>query len=77
MAKLSAPLEAIVDYARKQNDYVSARKIQSNIRMFRDTPAPEIRNYFKYLVALGYGVARGDGDNLEFRAKPASFLQCE
>jgi len=68
MAKLSAPLEAILDYARKQNDFVSARKIQSSIRMFRDTPAPEIRQYFQWLADKGYGITRGADDALEFSA---------
>lgn len=68
MAKLSAPLEAILDYARKQNDFVSARKIQSSIRLFRDTPAPEIRNYFQWLADKGYGIVRGVDDALEFSA---------
>ena len=66
--KLSAPLEAILDYARKQNDFVSARKIQSSIRFFRDTPAPEIRKYFKWLADYGYGIVRGVDDSLEFSA---------
>jgi hypothetical protein len=65
-ATLSAPLLAIVDYARKQNEFVSARKVQSGIAIFKGAKAPEIREYFKYLATLGYGVTRGDGDNLEF-----------
>ena len=67
-SELSAPLEAILDYARKQNDFVSARKIQSSIRLFRDTPAPEIRQYFQWLADKGYGIVRGSDDNLEFSA---------
>lgn len=66
--ELSAPLEAILDYAKKQNDFVSARKIQSSIRMFRDTPAPEIRKYFQWLANEGYGILRGADDALEFSA---------
>ena len=31
--------------------------------------APEIREYFKYLENLGYGICRGAEDNLEFSAK--------
>jgi hypothetical protein len=65
---LSIPLEAILDYARKQNDFVSARKIQSSIRLFRDTPAPEIRQYFQWLADKGYGIVRGSDDALEFSA---------
>jgi hypothetical protein len=67
-SKLSAPLEAILEYARKQNDFVSARKIQSSIRLFRDTPAPEIRQYFQWLADKGYGIVRGSDDALEFSA---------
>lgn len=76
-ASLSAPLTAIVDYAKRKDEFISARQVQSGIAIFKQTKADEIREYFKYLVTLGYGVTRGDGDNLEFRAKPASFLQCE
>ena len=67
--KLSAPLQAILDYARKQDEFVSARKIQSSIRIFRDTSAPEIRQYFQWLADKGYGIAKGEPDNLEFSAK--------
>jgi hypothetical protein len=68
-SELSAPLEAILDYARKQNNFVSARKIQSSIRIFRDTSAPEIRQYFQWLADKGYGIAKGEADNLEFSPK--------
>ena len=67
--KLSAPLQAILDYARKQDEFVSARKIQSSIRIFRDTSAPEIRQYFQWLADKGYGIAKGEADNLEFSAQ--------
>jgi hypothetical protein len=68
-ATLSAPLLMIVDYAKKQNDFVSARKIQSGIAIFKSAKAGEIREYFKYLENLGYGICRGADDNLEFSAK--------
>jgi hypothetical protein len=67
-SKLSAPLQAILDYARKQDEFVSARKVQSSIRIFRDTTAPEIRQYFHWLANKGYGIVRGDADSLEFSA---------
>jgi hypothetical protein len=67
--KLSAPLSAILEYAQKQDEYVSARKIQSSIRLFRDTTAFEIRSYFQWLADNGFGIVRGDLDNLEFSAK--------
>ncbi len=66
---LSAPLSAILEYARKQDEFVSARKIQSSIRMFRDTSATEIRSYFQWLADQNYGAVRGDVDILEFSAK--------
>lgn len=67
-SKLSAPLQAILDYAKKQDEFVSARKIQSSIRLFRDTTAPEIRQYFQWLADKSYGIVRGDADSLEFSA---------
>lgn len=67
-SKLSAPLQAILDYARKQDEFVSARKVQSSIRIFRDTSAPEIRQYFQWLADKGYGIAKGEADSLEFSA---------
>ena len=67
-ASLSAPLLAIVDYAKRKDEFISARQVQSGIAIFKSAKAPEIREYFKYLATLGYGVTRGDGDNLEFSA---------
>ncbi|PZU92576.1 MAG: hypothetical protein DCE90_18005 [Pseudanabaena sp.] len=66
--QLSAPLLTILDYAKEQDSFVSARKIQSSIRLFRDTPADEIRKYFQWLADKGYGIVRGDADKLEFSA---------
>jgi len=63
---LSAPLSAILEYAKKQDDFVSARKIQSSIRLFRDTPVTEIRGYFQWLADKNYGIVRGGVDSLEF-----------
>jgi energy-coupling factor transporter ATP-binding protein EcfA2 len=67
-ASLSAPLTAIVDYAKRKDEFVSARQIQSGIAIFKQSKADEIREYFKYLATLGYGVTRGADDNLEFSA---------
>jgi FtsK/SpoIIIE family len=67
-ASLSAPLTAIVEYAKKKDEFISARQVQSGIAIFKQSKADEIREYFKYLATLGYGVTRGDGDNLEFSA---------
>lgn len=67
-ASLSAPLQAIVDYAKRKDEFITARKIQSSIAMFKASKADEIREYFRYLATLGYGICRGADDNLEFRA---------
>ena len=67
-ATLSASLLMIVDYAKRKDEFVSARQVQSGIAIFKQSKADEIREYFKYLATLGYGVTRGDGDNLEFSA---------
>jgi hypothetical protein len=68
-ATLSAPLTAIVDYAKRKDEFISARQVQSGIAIFKNAKAPEIREYFKYLENLGYGICRGADDNLEFSAK--------
>jgi len=65
---LSAPLQAILEYAKKQDEFVSARKVQSSVRTFRDTTAPEIRSYFQWLADQGYGIVKGEADSLEFSA---------
>jgi hypothetical protein len=67
-ASLSAPLQAIVDYAKRKDEFISARQVQSGIAIFKQSKADEIREYFKYLATLGYGVTRGSDDNLEFSA---------
>ena len=63
---LSAALSAICEYAKRQDDFVSARKIQSGIRLFRDASVTDIRSYFQWLADKGYGVVRGDLESLEF-----------
>ncbi|MFN7717253.1 MAG: helicase HerA domain-containing protein [Pseudanabaenaceae cyanobacterium] len=68
--QVSAPLRAIIDYAKRKNDYVSARQIQSGIAMFKTTKADEIRHYFQWLADHGYGSVRGGADTLEFSANP-------
>ena len=55
-----------MDYAKRKDEFISARQVQSGIAIFKQTKADEIREYFKYLAKLGYGVARGNDDNLEF-----------
>jgi hypothetical protein len=67
-ASLSAPLQAIVDYAKRKNEFISARMVQSGIAIFKQSKADEIREYFKYLATLGYGATRGQDENLEFSA---------
>jgi hypothetical protein len=34
----------------------------------RKEPTSEIRKYFQWLADKGYGIVRGDSDNLEFSA---------
>jgi len=64
--QLSAQMSAIVEYAKKQDSFVSARQIQSNVRMFRDASVKDICSYFQWLADNNYGVVRGDAENLEF-----------
>jgi hypothetical protein len=66
---LSKPLQSILEYAQRQNDFVSASQIKSGVRLFRDTPVTEIRNYFQWLFDNGHGIVRGEADNLEFSAQ--------
>jgi hypothetical protein len=63
---LSKPLEAIFEYAKKQDKFVSASQVKAGIRLFRDTSVIEIRSYFQWLADKGYGVVRGDLESLEF-----------
>ena len=63
---LSKPLEAIFDFAKKQDSFVSASQVKAGVRLFRDTPVTEIRSYFQWLADKGYGVVKGDLENLEF-----------
>ena len=67
-APLSAPLMAIVDYAKRKDEFISARQVQSGIAIFKQSKADEIREYFKYLAKLGYGITRGSDEALEFSA---------
>jgi hypothetical protein len=66
--QLSAPLSAIIDYARKKDEWISARQVQAGIAIFKTAKADEIRSYFQWLADKGYGVVRGESDNLEFSA---------
>lgn len=69
IVNLSKPLEAILDYAKKQDKFVSASQIKAGVRLFRDTSVAEIRSYFQWLADKGYGVVKGDLENLEFSAR--------
>ena len=64
--QISAPLSAIIEYAKKKDDWISARQVQAGIAIFKTAKADEIRNYFQWLADKGYGVVRGDAENLEF-----------
>lgn len=68
IVNLSKPLESILEYAREQDNFVTASQIKAGIRLFRDTPTNEIRKYFQWLADKGYGIVRGDADKLEFSA---------
>jgi DNA segregation ATPase FtsK/SpoIIIE-like protein len=66
IVNLSIPLKSILDYAKKQDKFVSASQIKAGVRLFRDTSVAEIRSYFQWLADKGYGVVKGDLENLEF-----------
>lgn len=61
-------MAAIADYAKRQNDFVSASQVKASVRVLRDTSTNEIRNNFQWLADQGYGIVRGDADKLEFSA---------
>ena len=67
-ASLSMPLEKLLDFAKSKDCYISASMAKTSIRLFRDTPTSEIRQYFQWLADKGYGLVRGQNDNLEFSA---------
>ena len=67
--QVSKPLMSIIDYAQRQDSFVNASQVKANVRLFRDSPVSEIRNYFQWLSDNQYGIVRGDADNLEFSAK--------
>jgi hypothetical protein len=50
--QLSEPLKRLVQYVHKKQNWVTARDIQSGIRLFRDSNADEIRDYFRWLVEV-------------------------
>jgi DNA segregation ATPase FtsK/SpoIIIE-like protein len=66
--QLSKPLQSIFDYAKRQDNFVTASQVKANVRLFRDSPVNEIRNYFQWLADNSYGNCRGADDNLEFSA---------
>ena len=67
--QLSQPLSAIVEYANKKDEWISARQIQSGVAIFKSAKADEIRKYFQWLADKNYGIVRGEADNLEFSAR--------
>lgn len=64
--QLSAPLSAIIEYAKKKDEWISARQVQAGIAIFKGAKADEIRKYFQWLADKNLGVVRGDLENLEF-----------
>jgi hypothetical protein len=65
---LSKPAQVILDYARKQDKFVTASQVKAGARLFRDSSVLEIRRYFQWLADENLGVVRGDLENLEFSA---------
>ncbi len=63
---LSKPALVILDYARKQDKFVTASQVKAGARLFRDSSVLEIRRYFQWLADEGFGVVRGDLESLEF-----------
>jgi hypothetical protein len=62
------PAQVILDYARKQDKFVTASQVKAGARLFRDSSVLEIRRYFQWLADENLGVVRGDLENLEFSA---------
>jgi hypothetical protein len=60
-SKLSEPLQKLVEYCHKRSGWTKASQVKSGIRLFRDSPTDEIRNYFAYLVSRGIGQLSDDG----------------
>jgi len=65
---LSMPLSKILDYAKDKDGFITASQVKSGIRLFRDSPVSEIRQYFQWLADKEHGIVRGEADNLEFSA---------
>lgn len=63
--ELPPRLAAILEKARQFGE-LTARKIQSAISWLRSVTALKIRNDFKELALLGYGVCVGKGNRLKF-----------
>jgi hypothetical protein len=59
---LSEPLQKLVEYCHKRSGWTKASQVKSGIRLFRDSPTDEIRNYFAYLVDRGIGQLSHDGN---------------
>ena len=66
---LSMPLIKILEYAKEKDCFITASQVKSGIRLFRDSPVGEIRQYFQWLADKGYGLVRGADDALEFSAQ--------
>ena len=67
-ASLSMPLTKLLEFAKSKDCFISASMVKTSIRLFRDTPTPEIRQYFQWLADKGYGIVKGQDDTLEFSA---------
>lgn len=69
IVNLSKPAQVILDFAKKQDKFVTASQVKAGARLFRDSSVLEIRRYFQWLADENLGVVRGDADTLEFLAK--------
>jgi len=66
IVNLSKPAQVILDFAKKQDKFITASQVKAGARLFRDSSVLEIRRYFQWLADEGLGVVRGDAENLEF-----------
>ncbi|MCA6622546.1 MAG: hypothetical protein IM542_08205 [Pseudanabaena sp. M165S2SP1A06QC] len=66
---LTKPAQVILDFAKKQDKFITASQVKAGARLFRDSSVLEIRRYFQWLADEDLGIVRGDADNLEFSAK--------
>jgi len=69
LSELDKALRALVIFAHKKGDWVTASDIRSGVRIYRNTQitAEDIRDDFRSLAANGIGVVDGEGESLKYR----------